>query len=154
MVRDAHAGCLLANVGIVVRIKTVVSRRYSGAEVLTGLVLKKSPGAIMSVGVLVIDLAKLIAEKKDAIKSVCAKHGACDVRVFGSVARGDFDDKSDVDILIKLDSSNMEGMTYFRVLEEIHEELEALLGRPVDVVDEKGLKERLKADVLAEAIAL
>jgi len=100
------------------------------------------------------DLAKLIAEKKDAIKSVCAKHGACDVRVFGSVARGDFDDKSDVDILIKLDSSNMEGMTYFRVLEDIHEELEALLGRPVDVVDEKGLKERLKADVLAEAIAL
>jgi len=118
------------------------------------LVLKKSPGAIMSVGVLMTDLAKLIAEKKDAIKSVCAKHGACDVRVFGSVARGDFDDKSDVDILIKLDSSNMEGMTYFRVLEDIHEELEALLGRPVDVVDEKGLKERLKADVLAEAIAL
>jgi predicted nucleotidyltransferase len=101
-----------------------------------------------------MDLAKLIAERKDAIKSVCAKHGAHDVRVFGSVARGDFREGSDIDILVRLDSTNLEGMRYFGVLEELQEELESLLGRKVDVVDEKGLRQKIKADVLAEAIAL
>jgi predicted nucleotidyltransferase len=101
-----------------------------------------------------MDLAKLIAEKKDAIKAVCAQHGAHDVRVFGSVARGDFDDKSDVDILVKLDSSNLEGMRYFGVLEEIREELESLLGCDVDVVDELGLRDPLPDYVLKEAVSL
>jgi uncharacterized protein len=90
-----------------------------------------------------MDLAKLIAERKDAIKSVCAKHGAHDFR-----------EGSDIDILVRLDSTNLEGMRYFGVLEELQEELESLLGRKVDVVDEKGLRQKIKADVLAEAIAL
>lgn len=101
-----------------------------------------------------MNIAELLAEKRDAIKALCAKHGAFDVRVFGSVARGDFDEKSDIDILIKLDSSNFEGMQYFRILEELTEELEALLGRKVDVVDEKGLREKIRATVLNEAVTL
>jgi uncharacterized protein len=101
-----------------------------------------------------MDLAKLIAEKKDAIKAVCAKHGAHDIRVFGSVARGDFDDESDIDILIKLDSSNLEGMRYFGVLEDIREELESLLGSQVDVIDELGLRDPLPDYVLKEAVSL
>ena len=101
-----------------------------------------------------MNVAELLAEKRDAIKAVCTKHGAFDIRVFGSVARGDFDDTSDIDILIKLDSSGFEGMQYFRVLEELTEELEGLLERRVDVVDEKGLREKIRAAVLEEAIAL
>lgn len=101
-----------------------------------------------------MELAKLIAQKREQILSVAAKYGAHDVRVFGSAARGDFDASSDIDILIKLDSSNLEGMRYFGVLEELEEELEQLLGCNVDVVDEKGLREKIKAEVLSEAIAL
>lgn len=101
-----------------------------------------------------MNVAELLAKKRDAIKKVCAKHGAFDVRVFGSVARGDFNDKSDIDILIKLDSSGFEGMQYFRVLEDLTEDLEELLGRKVDLVDEKGLRAKIRAEVLREAIAL
>jgi uncharacterized protein len=101
-----------------------------------------------------INLGQRIAEKREQILRVAAKYGAQNVRVFGSVARGDFDEKSDIDFLIQLDSSNLEGMRYFGVLEELQEELEGLLGCKVDVVDEKGLREKIKADVLAEAIAL
>ena len=101
-----------------------------------------------------MDLAKVIRDNREQILRIAAKHGAHDVRVFGSVARGDFDDKSDVDLLIQLDSSNLTGMRYFGVLEELREELEGLLGRPVDVVDELGLQDPLPDYVLKEAVAL
>ena len=98
--------------------------------------------------------AELLRKKREEIKSICAKHGASSVRVFGSVARGDFDDKSDIDILLKLDSSKLTGMRYFGVLEELGEELEALLNCKVDVVDELGLKDPLPDYVLKEAVSL
>lgn len=77
-----------------------------------------------------------------------------DVRVFGSVARGDYRDSSDIDILVRLDSSNLSGMRYFGVLEQLREELERLLGCSVDLVDELGLKDPLPEYVLKEAVAL
>lgn len=101
-----------------------------------------------------MDIAQLLREKRDEIKAICAKHGASSVRVFGSAARGDFDDKSDIDILLNLDSSNLTGMRYFGVLEELREELEALLNFKVDVVDELGLKDPLPDYVLKEAVSL
>lgn len=102
-----------------------------------------------------MDLAELIAAKRDQILAIAAKHGAYNVRVFGSVARGDYDQQtSDIDFLIRLDSENLAGMRYFGVLEELQEELERLLGRKVDLVDEKGLKEPLPERVLKEAVSL
>jgi predicted nucleotidyltransferase len=101
-----------------------------------------------------MNLATLIEEKREQILRVAERYGASNVRVFGSVARGDYNDKSDIDFLIRLDSSNLRGMRYFGVLEELEEELEQLLGCNVDIVDEKNLRERLKDEVLAEAIAL
>jgi predicted nucleotidyltransferase len=101
-----------------------------------------------------MDLSRIIADHREQILSIAAKHGAHDVRLFGSAARGDFKEDSDIDILIKLDSSKLTGMRYFVVLEEMQEELEILLGRKVDLVDEKGLREKIRADVLNQAIAL
>ncbi len=101
-----------------------------------------------------MDLSQRISEKREQILRVAEKYGARNVRVFGSVARGDFDHTSDVDFLIQLDSTNLKGMRYFGILEQIREELEGLLGCNVDVVEEKGLRERIRAEVLAEAIAL
>ena len=96
----------------------------------------------------------LIAEKRDQILLVAEKYGARNVRVFGSVARGDFGDHSDVDFLLSLDSSNLKGVRYFGVLEQLREEFESILGLKVDVVDELGLKNPLPEHVLNEAISL
>ena len=71
------------------------------------------------------------------------------VRVFGSVARGEADAESDVDFLVELDPGrsllDLGGLQF---------ELEALLGRPVDVVTERGLKARIREQVLREAVAV
>lgn len=101
-----------------------------------------------------MDPAELIREKRQEIKDICTKYGATAVRVFGSVARGDYNDKSDIDLLINLDSRKAEGFGYLGVLELLHEELEALLGRKVDVVDESGLREPIRDYVLKDAVAL
>jgi uncharacterized protein len=101
-----------------------------------------------------VNLADLIYEKREKVKEICAKHGATAVRVFGSVARGDYGDNSDIDILINLDSRKNEGFSYLGVLEHLHEELETLLGCRVDVIDESGLRDSFREIVLKDAIAL
>jgi predicted nucleotidyltransferase len=78
-----------------------------------------------------------------------AQHGARNIRVFGSVARGDADERSDVDFLVDLDP----GRSLFD-LAGLLVDLEDLLGRPVDVVTVRGLKSRIRARVLAEAVAV
>jgi len=78
---------------------------------------------------------------------IAVKYGARRVRVFGSVARGDADAQGDVDFLVDLEPGRSlldPGGPRF--------ELEALLGRPVDVVTERGLKPRLRERVLREAV--
>ena len=74
------------------------------------------------------------------------QHGAYNVRVFGSVARGDADRDSDIDLLVDL-GQNLSPWFPVRLIRD----LEQLLGRKVDVVTEKGLKERIKERVLREA---
>jgi uncharacterized protein len=101
-----------------------------------------------------MNLDKIVSDKKDAILEVCAKHGAHNVRVFGSMARGDFDTASDIDLLVRLSGTKLKGIRYFHEFEQLHEELENLLGRNVDVVDESALKEPLPSYVLEEAIPL
>lgn len=101
-----------------------------------------------------MSLSKLLTEKREQILRIAEKYGARNVRVFGSVARGDYDEKSDVDFLLQLDSTNLKGLRYFSVLEQMREEFEAILDRKVDVVDEFGLQNPLPERVLKEAISL
>jgi predicted nucleotidyltransferase len=91
----------------------------------------------------------LIKEKRDAILCICAKHGAHNVRVFGSVARGEADEQSDIDLLV-----DMEPGRSLLDLGGLLMDLQALLGQKVDVVTERGLKPRIRERVLAEAVAL
>ena len=79
------------------------------------------------------------------ILAAAARHGATNVRVFGSVARGDADAASDVDL---------EPGRSLLDLASLLVELEDLLGHPVDVVTEPGLKARIRQRVLAEAVAV
>jgi hypothetical protein len=71
------------------------------------------------------------------------------VRVYGSVARGDSDEQSDVDFLVDLEP----GRSLFD-LGGLLIALEGLLGRPVDVVTEKGLRPRIREQVRASAVEL
>ena len=89
-----------------------------------------------------MDLAEILS-RKDEIKSVAEKHGAHNVRVFGSFVRGETHSESDVDFLIDLDR----GRSFFDRV-SIQLELEEMLGCRVDVVSSRGLKARIRERVL------
>ncbi|MDQ7859297.1 MAG: nucleotidyltransferase family protein [Armatimonadota bacterium] len=91
----------------------------------------------------------VLKEKREEILRLCAKHGARNVRLFGSVARGEADARSDVDFLVEMEP----GRSLFD-LGGLQYELEHLLGCPVDVVTERGLKVRIRDRVLREAVPL
>ena len=94
-------------------------------------------------------IEELLQEKREQILKIAAEHGACNVRVFGSVARGEADRDSDIDFLIDLGENRS---PWFPV--RLIKDLEKLLERKVDIVTENGLKERIKQRVLEEAIKL
>jgi uncharacterized protein len=89
----------------------------------------------------------LLKEKREEILRIAAKYGAHHVRVFGSVARGEADEASDVDFLVEMEP----GRSLFD-LGGLQAELEAFLGCQVDVVTEKGLKPRIRSRVLSQAV--
>ena len=91
-------------------------------------------------------MAQTIRSRRDEILALAARYGARNVRIFGSVARGDDDVRSDLDFLV-----DMEPGRSLLDLGGLLMDLQDLLGRPVDVVTEKGLKERIRSRVLAEA---
>lgn len=91
-------------------------------------------------------LSALILEKREEILNAAARHGASNVRIFGSVARAEDRPDSDVDFLVTLER----GRTLFDHAALILE-LERLLGRKVDVVTEAGIKERIRENILSEA---
>jgi uncharacterized protein len=92
-------------------------------------------------------IEELIRPQQDVIRRIAEKHGASNVRVFGSVARGDAGPESDVDLLI--DAGPVTSAWFPGGLIA---DLEALLGRRVDVVTERALRPELRERVLREAV--
>ena len=66
---------------------------------------------------MLMDLVDLIVENREQIKAACARHGATAVRVFGSCARADYDEKSDIDVLVRFPES-LKGRARERILKE------------------------------------
>jgi predicted nucleotidyltransferase len=91
-------------------------------------------------------LEELLKDKREEILNLAAKHGAYNVRVFGSAARGEAGEDSDIDLLVEFepDRSLLDHAALVLDLEEI-------LGRKVDVVTEKGLYWLLRQRILKEA---
>jgi predicted nucleotidyltransferase len=92
---------------------------------------------------------ELLKVKRAEILETAARHGARNVRLFGSAARGEADEASDLDFLVDMEQGrsllDMGGLLM---------DLQALLGREVDVVTERGLKPRIRDRVLRGAVAL
>ncbi len=90
-----------------------------------------------------------IKSNKQKILSLASKYGAKNLRVFGSVSRKEETPESDLDLLVELDQDRS-------LLDRIAlmQDLEELLGRKVDVVNEKALHPKLKQTILKEAIPL
>ena len=96
-----------------------------------------------------MDIAGELHANRDVILRLAAQHGARDVRIFGSVARGQAHPTSDVDILITLD----DGRSLLDLIAFKHA-VEDLLGRPVDVVTPAGVSKYIRDTVLKEAVDL
>jgi len=93
--------------------------------------------------------ADLLRSRRDEILAVARKHGARNVRVFGSVARGDAGPDSDVDFLVEMEEGRSL-LDHTALLLDLRE----LLGRQVDVVSERALHWYVRDRVLAEAVPL
>ncbi len=91
----------------------------------------------------------LLRAKREDILRTAMRYGAYNIRVFGSVVRGEADIKSDIDLLVDIEP----GRTLFD-LESLLIDLQSLLGREVDVVTEKGLRGRIRERVLKDAVPL
>ncbi len=91
-------------------------------------------------------IEELLKDRREDILRIAAQHGAHNVRVFGSVARGEAQPDSDVDFLVEMESGRS-----LLDLGGLLMDLQALLGREVDVVTDKGLRDRIRARVLHEA---
>ena len=93
-----------------------------------------------------MDAQTLLKTRRKEILETAKRNGAIDVRVFGSVARGDDRPDSDIDFLV-----NLEPGRSLMDLARLLRELNTLLNHPVDVVTEAGLRPRIKSQVLKEA---
>jgi hypothetical protein len=94
-------------------------------------------------------LEALLHQKRDEILALAEKHGARNVRVFGSVGRGGSRRDSDVDFLVDAGPFTCPWFPGGLLMD-----LRDLLRVEVDVVTENGLKERIRERVLAEAVRL
>ena len=88
---------------------------------------------------------ELLRQEREHILQVARKYGAYDVRVFGSVARGDARPDSDIDFLVKLEAGRS-----MLDLARLMRELQSLLGQNIDIVTEAGLRPRIRSEVLKE----
>jgi predicted nucleotidyltransferase len=93
-----------------------------------------------------MNIDELLQEKREEILRIAARRGAYNVRIFGSVARGEAGPDSDVDFLVELEPSRS-----LLDLGGLLMDLQDLLEREVDVLTEAGLRDRIRQRVLSEA---
>ncbi len=92
------------------------------------------------------EIEKILAGHKEEL---CRKYSIEEIGIFGSYARGDQEEKSDVDILV--DFYELPDLFKFIEIERV---LEEILGVEVDLIEKKSIKPRIKERILNEAIYL
>jgi predicted nucleotidyltransferase len=94
-------------------------------------------------------MSRFQQDRAEAIQRIARAYGVVRLRVFGSFARGEATEGSDLDFLVELEPGRS-----LLDLVGLKQELEALLGREVDVVEEGGLHPYLRDQILQEALPL
>ena len=96
-----------------------------------------------------VDLQQLLRTHREDILKIASRHGAYNVRIFGSAARGEARPDSDIDVLVEFEPGHslLDRISLMRELEE-------LLGQKVDVVTEQALHHYIRDEVLQQAISL
>ncbi len=94
-------------------------------------------------------LAEQLHQQREEIERIAAKHGAGNVRLFGSVLRGEERPDSDIDLLVDVVGNTSSWFPGGLIVD-----LEKLLGRRVDVVIARSLHRRIKNRMLEEAVSL
>lgn len=97
-----------------------------------------------------LSIQELLKQQRSQIIALAEKHGASNVRVFGSVARGEATEDSDIDFLVDYDLEKITPWFPGGLLLD----LEQLLNRKVDIVTVDMLKERIRDRILLEAVRL
>lgn len=109
------------------------------------VVVRAAPVVMASAG----PVGRRLAQHPEEVVAAAARHGVTNLRVFGSVARGDDTDDSDLDLLVDVPGDmGLLGLGRLRV------ELEAIIEAPVDLVPASDLKDGLRAVVDAELLPL
>lgn len=93
-------------------------------------------------------LPDLLESRKKEIAGLCRRYKVAELSLFGSAAKGNFSEESDIDLLVEFETDAEIG---FIDLSKLRIELETLLGRPVDLVPKTGLKPAIRQNVLSEA---
>ena len=96
-----------------------------------------------------MEVKQILQQKREEISAIAVRHGAYNVRIFGSVAR-EATSTSDIDFLIDYDLSKTSPWFPGGLVVD----LEDLLGRQVDIVTEKGLHQLIRDRILNEAVPL
>lgn len=94
-------------------------------------------------------LLEHVVEKRDDIQRIAQQHGAHNVRVFGSVARGEARPDSDIDFLVDAGPTTSSWFPAGLILD-----LQELVGHPVRITVERALRSYVREQVLSEAVAL
>ena len=90
--------------------------------------------------------------RREEIVRIVTAHGASNVRVFGSIARGEADRNRDIDLLVDV-IADAPGFAYFGMVEDLRRALTTALGADVDIIDSAALR-RMRGQVLREAVSL
>ena len=93
-----------------------------------------------------MSLYNLLKSKRNEILKIAEKHGAYNIRIFGSVARGTDDEKSDIDFLVDFGKNVSSWFPAGLIID-----LENILKVKVEIATEKGLKQRIRDKILKEA---
>jgi len=96
-----------------------------------------------------MSITELTGRRRDEVRSIAARHGVASIAVFGSVARGEPGDRSDVDFLVEFEPGRSLGD-----LVTLWEDLESALGCPVDIVEKEGLHWFIRDQILKDAVPL